>query len=271
MKFSMFCGQVDSVLQNAEEIYLRNKDYNMLIDLIDKYPEKDFVVEADENTNWKELSAFNQRIQGTIYCCLENIYLCEECKNNNLKFFYAYPVTSFFELKGLQRLGVSYVRLGMPLFFQMSQVMTFNIPIRITPNKAYEAYIPRENGVCGQWVRPEDLELYEDYNIEEPVCEFRPFQTFANPDGDGNPLIYEKTLLDIYKNRKTWDGRLKYIIQDIGVDNFNSTIDEDFGQKRLNCGQTCQLNRCHYCDMAIKYDEIALRYKGNKIEKENSN
>ena len=53
--------------------------------------------------------------------------------------------------------------------------------------------------------------------------------------------------------------------------NFNSTIDDDFGKKRINCGQVCQLNRCHYCDMAIRYDEIALKYKENKLEKENSN
>ena len=31
------------------------------------------------------------------------------------------------------------------------------------PNVAYYAFIPREDGVCGSWIRPEDLNLYEPF------------------------------------------------------------------------------------------------------------
>ena len=274
MKFSMFCGQPKSILEQADEIYLRDSDTNNIVELVKDYSDKDFVVIVNKyttNLDFNTFKACQERITGTIYCALENIYDYKKCQEYGLKYFYIYPVTSFFELKGLQEIGVSYVRLGMPLFFQMSQVMTFGIPLRITPNKAYEAYIPRKDGICGQWVRPEDLPLYEDYSTSEILCEFRPFQTFERTDEESSPLVYERLLFDVYKNRKSWDGRLKYLIQDIGVENFNSTIDEDFGKHRLNCGQTCQLNRCHYCYQAIKYDEIALKYKENKLEKENSN
>ena len=33
----------------------------------------------------------------------------------------------------------------------------------MTPNIAYYGYIPRENGIIGFWVRPEDVSYYEPY------------------------------------------------------------------------------------------------------------
>lgn len=147
----------------------------------------------------------------------------------------------------------------------MKEVLSFNIPLRLTPNKAYEEYIPRENGIAGQWIRPEDLDLYDSPNN---ICEFRIFDI---PLDGGNPLIYEQTLLDIYKNQKRWNGRLNQIIKDIGIDNLNSTVNEYIGGQRLNCRQICQLDRCHYCELALKYDEILLKYKQNKGKDNDTN
>lgn len=257
MRFSVFCGQDAKTIAQADELYLREKDQDMLIDLVEKYPDKDYVIQiGSEGADWSLISACNQKIKGTVYCALENIYQAGECKQYNLPFFYAFPVTSFFELRGLKNLGVSYVRLGIPIFFQTKDVATFNIPVRLTPNKAYEAYIPREDGVAGQWIRPEDLDLY-DKAYPNAICEFRTFDVPL----EGNHLVYERTLLDIYKNQKRWDGRLINIIKDIGVNNLNSMVDADIGKHRLNCAQVCQLGRCHYCDRAIKFDEVVLKYK----------
>lgn len=239
----------------------------MLIDLIEKYPEKDYVIQInDPEPNWALLQACNEKIKGKIYCALIDMYQAKTCKQYNLPFFYAFPVNTFFELKALKDLGVSYVRLGMPIFFEMHKVVSFfGIPIRLTPNKAYEAYIPRENGIHGQWIRPEDLYLYDENNA---ICEFRTFDVPL----EGNHLIYERTLLDIYKNQKRWDGRLSNIIKDIGINNLNSMVDEDIGKHRLNCGQICQLGLCHYCERALKIDETILLYKKNKEkQRESSN
>ena len=248
MRFSVFCGQEPQTLAQADEIYLRQKDFDLFIDLIDKYTNKDFVLDIVTDLTedqWKMLNAYNQKITGKIYCSLHDIYLYEKCKKYHLPFFYAFPINSYFELHALKELGVSYLRLGMPLFFDLSHVKTFNIPIRITPNKAYDAYIPRKDGIAGQWVRPEDLKLYEDYGAT--ICEFR---TFEIPNVQ-NHLIYERTLLHIYKDRKEWPGPLSYIIKDLNNDANNSLLEEDIGIKRLTCGQKCQLDLCHYCHRAF--------------------
>lgn len=264
MRFSVFCGQDAQTIAQADELYIREKDRDIIYDLIEKYPEKDFVLQVKEPINFKEIGALNQTIKGTIYCALEDIYLYKDCRDNDLPFFYVFPANSFFELKALKDLGVSYVRLGMPIFFDMNKVQQFEIPIRLTPNKAYEAYIPRKDGIHGQWIRPEDLYLYDaPYTNLNNICEFR---TFDIPL-EGNHLIYERTLLDIYKNQKKWDGRLINIIKDLGVNNLNSMVDEDIGKHRLNCGQVCQLGLCHYCDRALAFDEIVLQYQKNKEKK----
>lgn len=238
----------------------------MLIDLVEKYPNKDYVVQiSSPDVDWALLQACSKKIEGKLYCALVDMYQAEACKNHDLLFFYAFPVNSFFELKALKDLGVSYVRLGMPIFFQMKDVATFDIPVRLTPNKAYEAYIPRKNGIAGQWIRPEDLHIYDEIGLPQgTICEFRTFDVPL----EGSHLIYEQTLLDIYKNKQRWDGRLINIIKDIGVYNLNSMVDEDIGLHRLNCAQVCQLGRCHYCERAIEFDEVVLKYKENK-EKQN--
>jgi hypothetical protein len=49
------------------------------------------------------------------------------------------------------------------------------IKLRVVPNISYYAFIPRDNGVCGSWIRPEDLELYEPYieTIEFEDCDIK--------------------------------------------------------------------------------------------------
>ena len=141
----------------------------------------------------------------------------------------------------------------MPLFFDLDNVSHFEIPIRVTPNKAYDAYIPHKDGICGQWIRPEDLDLYEPYAT---VCEFRTFDIQL----DGNYLIYEKTLLNIYKNEKKWTGSLNDIVKDLGLQTINPGTYDDLGKRRLNCKQTCQLNRCHFCLQALKFGDTVKKY-----------
>lgn len=206
----------------------------------------------------KQLQAYQNIISGTIYCCLEDIYLCNLCKKYNLKYFYKYPVQSYYELSGLKDLGVSYIRLAAPLFFDLKNVNKFGIPIRVTPNKAYDAYIPRKNGIFGTWIRPEDLNLYEKY---VSICEFRIYDILF----EGNPQIYEKTLLRIYRDLHEWNGDLKDIVKDIGVDVKNSTIHDAIGKRRLNCRQICQSkNHCHICEASLNFSNIVKKYKEKK-------
>ena len=72
-------------------------------------------------------------------------------------------INSYFELKGLKDLGVSYVLIGAPLIFDLKNVASYGIPIRAIPNLAYEPYIKHKNGIKGGWIRPEDVDTYGEH------------------------------------------------------------------------------------------------------------
>ena len=130
------------------------------------------------------------------------------------------------------------MRLAEPLFFEMDIVKQFGVPVRMVPNVAYIDGLPREDGVCGTWVRPEDLDLYEDY-VE--VVEFE----------DAN-LKKEQALYRIYAEQKNWPGDLQMIITNLNHDGLNRIIVPDFAEKRLNCGQRCQkTGNCKLCYRAL--------------------
>ena len=94
--------------------------------------------------------------------CIDNLHLAALCNLHNIKFYWNYPIFTWYELDGILKLNPCYLLLNAPLFFDLKKVKEkTNIPIRAVPNLAYDAYIPRENGICGTWIRPEDIKVYE--------------------------------------------------------------------------------------------------------------
>ena len=118
--------------------------------------------------------------------------------------------------------------------------MRTKIPIRLHPNIAYDAYIPRENGICGQWIRPEDEHIYDEY-----------VDTFEFITND---LEKEKTLLHIYKDNKYYNGNLNLLFTNFNVNVDNRALPENIGELRANCGQRCMSQgTCHFCENGIKF------------------
>ena len=251
MKYCLSSRQSQEYLSQADEIMVQSKDYLTLFDLLDKFPQKTFIlrIENSNSVDWNIIRGCNKN--GNLICCLENLKDIEKCRIAGVRFYYAYPVNSFFELQGLKNVGVEYVHLGMPLFFQMEEVKAFNIPVRVIPNVAYDAYIPHMNGICGQWIRPEDMDTYEEY---VDVCEFK-----------DAPVDKEKALFRIYAQDKKWPGDLNALITNLNLSCNNNVVYKDLAEKRLNCGQMCQQHgSCHYCERALTFDQTVIEYKESK-------
>lgn len=108
-----------------------------------------------------------------------------------------------------------------------------NIQVRAFPNVAQVQY-NQLSDIHKFWIRPEDVELYEDY-ID--VLEF-----FG--EKEKQPIYY-----DIYAVDKKWMGDLKEII--IGLkDSLDSTrLAPRFGMKRVYCGRKClKGDSCKMCN-----------------------
>lgn len=195
--------------------------------MIKQYPDKEYIVELDQindNALWNYISICNEKLNGNLYVKLYNLKGAPTCKEKGLKFFYAYPASSFYELRGLKDLGVSYVYITAPIFFDMDTVKSVEIPVRLIPNICYDSYIPHDNGVCGQWVRPEDQEIYEKVGCE--VVEF--INDLASKEK-------EEALYRIYAERKEWPGEMDSIFINFNYPALNRMVPPELALVRLNC------------------------------------
>lgn len=222
-------------------------DVNILYDLVKIYPKKKFIVRIPrgENVDWGELKVFNTKID--LVLAIEDLHIAKQCKHDRFKFFWAYPITSYYELKGVLALGVSEVLLGAPLYFDLTLSDLKDVKVRLVANLCYDDYIPRENGICGTYVRPEDVKTYEQY---VNTLEFR-------TDG----LTQEATLLEIYK-RGTWGGNLNLLLTNLNCDVDNRVIPDEFAPARIQCRQSCmRTGGCHLCETSIKFSKTLNKHK----------
>ena len=70
--------------------------------------------------NWNLYKMYSEKINFILE--IEDLALVEECKENGIKFYWHYPITSFYELNGIIKLEPSYLFLGAPLCFNLSKV-----------------------------------------------------------------------------------------------------------------------------------------------------
>lgn len=118
---------------------------------------------CNEKIDWEEIKRYNVMTRSNLVVALSTLANVNECKKNNIKFYWNYPVTTFYELQALKNLGAEYALIDSPLVQDIIRAREVGIKLRVVPNVAYYAFIPREDGVCGSWIRPEDLNLYEPF------------------------------------------------------------------------------------------------------------
>lgn len=253
MNFCLTSQCADKVLSKAQEIRLiENKDTKDIFDYIEKFPKAELIVPFPCTTPFEELRQYAKL--NRIILAIKDFSYLKEIKEANIPWFYDMPVRTFFELKNLFRLGASYIVIDSPLFNNLDkvyEVLAPNIGLRLSPNVAYYGYIPAPNGICGSWIRPEDVPQLKKYNItfEFGDCEERPRK--------------EEALYRVYSEGK-WQGSLNNIITNLRYECDNELIPPDLIEKRINCGQRCQSgSSCHLC---YRYLQIANREFINKVK-----
>jgi hypothetical protein len=221
-------AQVDKeYLKKADEIKVKYNKMNDILDLFEINPNATFILritsQEDKNTiRWKDIEKFNIMTQNKIIIETDSFEIMDVCKILNIKFFYAIPINSFYDLKALIDYGCCDVRIDAPLTHMLDKIEKFDITIRMSPNIAYYSYIPRSNGVIGSWIRPEDVELYEEY-----IDVFE----FENCD-----VKQEQALFRVYAESKQWLGPIDKLITNLNYQATNKLILPHFAKTRLYCG-----------------------------------
>ena len=141
MKYCVTGRQPLSTLQQADEIKMQFEDIDRIIDYIKDFPDKTIIYEIPKNTinvDWKLLETYASQI--TLIVALQDLRLIPKCVEYNLKYYWAYPITSYYELRGILDLNPSYLFLGAPLTFDLKNIHNItSIPIRMCPNVAYDS------------------------------------------------------------------------------------------------------------------------------------
>ena len=258
MKYSLNARQDAEYLRKADEIKIQYRDIAIVPDLKEKYPAAALVVEVPPAQEWdiaKVKEAFILS-KNTLTICIPEIkgYIVEGLKSNGIPFFYGYPITNDWELAAALKVGVSQVRIEAPLFFNQDRLKNLGVKVRVTANTASQGYLPF-TGINGSWIRPEDVDLYENIDIIE----------FEDCDKDKEQALYR-----IYAEQHAWPGKLSTLISNIDHDCVNRMLPPDFTKARLNCGQRCTYGACSLCSRyAYLADPDLLKNYLSSIEEEN--
>ena len=257
MRFCVSGRQPYSVIKIADEIKFAYADKDRILDLVEKYPEKTVILDVPGHEgDWKLWEMYSEKF-AEFYIALHDLSRVAEFNQAGIKWYWPYPITSYYELSMIVNLHPSYLMIGPPLTFDLDKIVphTYDdgveenatpIPLRMVVNVAHPVYLPTNgtHGICGQWVRPEDANLYA---TRINCFEFDECAT----------LKEEEVLLNTYKSG-TWPGNLNLIIKKLDFNVDNRAIPEELGERRMTCGQRCWSGSgCHLCVSAFRFaDQI---------------
>lgn len=215
-------------LDKADEIKIESRDWESTPDIIENYPDKKIVLEifSNEEVDWDKIKTWNILAQGRLTLCLDRVSNFGIAKEFGIPFYLGYPVGTPYEISALILAGVSEIVVGSPVFFNTEYLKSVSIKKRCYPNVSHLDGFERENGINGQWIRPEDISLYEG---AIDVMEF----IFVTP-------TKEQALFRIYAEEGHWPGEVDDIIENFNFrPALNRLVDSEAIEARLNCNQKC--------------------------------
>ena len=250
MKFMISCRQPLVFLKEAQEIRVDYKDIERLKDFIteDWECKAEIVIYLSNNEliNWDEINIYQNLLN--IVIATENTKEIQMIKEKGYKVFWSYPVSTYQELRSVLELNVDQVLLDGPLYFDLPKVKNIcgeKVELRAVVNKCFNNNLPQKNGICGTYIRPEDIEEYSRF-----ISHFEFDSEYS--------IKKEHALYNIYVKDKTWPGNLNLLLTNLKTDVDNRGFDvlplEDtddnkiFAHRRMSCRQECQgVSNCKFC------------------------
>ena len=252
MKYSLSCRHTLAALREyADEIKINSKDIQRIRDFAteDWKGTKNIVIDLSDGgeIDWPQLKVYQEVLNITIACPVSQFTTAQEYQ---FDYYWAYPISTYYELQGLLDLGVSQILIEAPLthdLIQLKKTIPSETKIRMCINKCFNDYMPRKNGIVSSYIRPEDIIEYEPYiNVAEFVY---------------TELSQELTYYRVYK-KGIWNGNLNILLPKLNYDVDNrgfelvpTFLEEDepdiklFAHRRISCGQVCQRDphKCKFC------------------------
>ena len=260
MRYCVQGRQPYSVINKADEVYVQYNDRDKILDMVEKCPNKTVILDVpiwnSTTPEWKTWQMYSEKFEN-FYLAIYNIVIVPEITRNGIKWYYANPIKNLYDLHTVLNYKPSFVFIGAPLSFSLHVVKTMcdDVPVRIVPNLAKDLALPNvptRDRIVGPWVRPEDVEKYEEYVTTLQFEEVT--------------LKEEETLLHVYKDNKKWPGDLGILFKGLDLSVANTSLLDKAGQLRMTCGQGCLAGKpCHVCDKAfLLTNKVRDKVKTNK-------
>lgn len=240
MKYCLNSQVSFNYLKKADQIKIDPEHFYDIPRLLETFPEKEFIIQfygpptPEELHNLNKYKALNSNI------ILSLPFFPDEELRNLFPYYTSYPVESFSEARALIANESRSIKIAGPLFFQLDNLKTLDTQVRLTPNRSWLSAVPRDNGIKGQWIRPEDIHLYDA--LPNAIAEF-----------DLCSASEEEALYRIYAEEERWPGGLYFIVPDINSPILNRLLPDEIGTSRLNCGQKCMTTQhCRICENSFR-------------------
>ena len=237
MKFCLSSRQTDEYLSQADEIRVQYRDYKQIYDLLDKFPKATIILNCqtlEEEPFLKAIRDFVKLAPERIILSLYSFADIKTAKEFQLPFYIIHPFQTLEQLRAVKELGVCYALIDNLLPHQLHEAKITGVPLRAIPNIAHLDAIPRENGITGNWIRPEDL---DQYSLYIDAIEF-----------GTQPQKREQALFRIYHTEKSFGGDLGRIVQDFNALGSNAFLNSEITLTRMNCGLKCATSQgCSIC------------------------
>lgn len=182
-----------------------------------------------------------------------------------ISFFFQEGVDTWDKLIFQMGCGVSDVYITNEFAFNIKLISQIchdkNIKVRIFPNVAQTSSKMKGNLNSFKFffVRPEDIDLYEDF---VDICEFF------------GPIAKQDILYKIYKD-KTWKDQLSYLILGMDKEIDGNTIPPGWAERRLTCNKKCSYTgHCKICeyvlDLGAAMQENGYKFEDKEIDNEHT-
>lgn len=212
--------------------------------------------------NWDILSAsVREYPSSAILITKEQIDFVPQIRMNKIDWFFANGCFTWDMLKECADYGVSDVYIIDELGFDIKNVKSFcdkhGIKVRVYPNIAQtSALLLTIGSYTSFFIRPEDVEVYEDY---VDVLEF-----FGAREKEG--VLYE-----IYSDGE-WRSDLELLILNMPTPmekrTKNNFIANVFGSSRLDCRKKCLYGECKICANCISVAKTIKERRTREINEE---
>ena len=267
MKFALSSRQTAEYLILADEIRVDYKDREIIYDLVEKYPNKNYILEIPyyinriEENNFQDIIVLS-KLTHNLICRISHLEDIDWCIEHSIRWFYGMIIDKWEDFITLANTNTEYIVIGGDLFFDLPKVKNYNQPIRMAPNVANLPIFYKQSNldfditIVGDWFSPEEKHIYD------PFIDVIEFENCTTQQERAMYRIWEKD---------GWPGNLQDIITNLKTPAEGRLLNPDwFGRNRLDCGRRCLSSQsaCSLCfrQFSLANYEKLKEYKEEVIE-----